>query len=650
MPEKVEKQDDAPYYEQIQQDISARREWNNLDNEILKRRLGEREADNVPYINAPNPIVNIIDDTVTQRTDVEISMIMNTPLLAHFIPIGQTDRKLAYQAERGFDTLLRHFMEFRLKKDEAVDTKNARGFAICRVARTEDELLDQVIPTFEVVDPKDIIVPANTKNIRTAERIVRVIRFTERKFVAQKKKGWQNIDTILEYLGKNDDTEDGVETADETNEDSTTKTTEVLIGINTSEINTGKIVVWETFHYATEWDVKQDTTGRIKLGEKCITYICPDYPQFLLFGRDWKDPEQRERLTPEEQVTENESALAQGREPITTKVVSRERPRDWPFIQHRAENRAKGWYDTRGLGHTCMDNHLTASGLKKRKMIFTDYHSNPMFKRKTAYGSTVNPMTKKIAPGQILDDDIDPITPPPPPTNLDFDIDQEKREASNRSIAGQSMFSGQISENRKLQKTATEVQAESAKSAMLSSASVDRFNDADRELFKQLWDECKRLKVKLPIITNNKFLGFASEEIYAGTYKIVPASSQKNLNPDMEFLKWKEVYTFVLDVALKLGIPANSAPELKRGASIYDPHFAENMLPETEGEEGNPFSIMMQKVMQLIEQHSQGIEENTEAIKQVGELAVDNKEELEKIDDQAERIIESTIESQQQVA
>ena len=129
---------EAPYKWHIEQDLQGRKTWNEKDNLIIKRRLGERSTTSLPYPGAPNPIVNIIDDTVRIQTDTEISMIMNAPRLAYFIPIGDVPPEKAREAELAFDTLLRHYMNSRRRKEEAVDTKNARGFAVCKVIFEKD--------------------------------------------------------------------------------------------------------------------------------------------------------------------------------------------------------------------------------------------------------------------------------------------------------------------------------------------------------------------------------------------------------------------------------------------------------------------------------------------------------------------------------
>lgn len=634
----------APYIDMIQRDLDARKDWNEQDNLILKRRLGERKSNNVPYRGAPNPVVNILDDTITDRTDTEISMIMNAPRLANFIPIGNTEKSLAMQAQQAFDTLLRHYMGFRKKKEEAVDIKNARGFSVCIVTTEIDPDLGE-IPTFEVVDPKDIIVPSNSAETTKLERFVRVIRMSDRVFRGKKNDGWKNTGQVINRLGNNNrDKNEPSRTNEQNTSDNTSAVTSHLIGINTTDPTTGEIVVWEIWHYATQWDIDNDTTGQLELGKKCRTYIVPDFPELLLFARPWTTEAVVEEFDQEQQIRENIAALREGRDALTEIVVEESKDKPWNIIQHRFENRSRFWYNTRGLGHLNMDNHMTATGLKKRKLVMADYYYNPAFERTSDFQGS-NTQSLSMRPGKLLPVGAKPIQMPTPPSNIDFDIDGEKRDAGNRSGGGGSQFSAQITENRKLQKTATESQIEASRSAMLSSASVDRFNDADRELFRQLWDELVRLKVELPIIENNESKQMADLAIYEGKYKIVPATSQKNLNPDLEFMKWKEAYQFVLDVGIQLGWPIQAIEEMKRGLALYDSNFANNMIPETQGAD-NPFTLLLKQIVQKVQENGEDVEGLQDAIEQLGKLAIDTKNELdEKIeeDDQDAEKAEKTL-------
>ena len=641
----------APYYELIQQDITDRQTWNNKDNLILKRRLGERPKSSLPYNGAPNPVVNIIDDNTSQRTDIEISMIMNSPKFAYFLPISGTSAELASKAQQGFDTLLRHFMNYRSRKEQSVDTKNARGFSIDKVIREEhQDISGGVIPAFETIDPKDIIVPSNSKSVQKLERIVHVIRMSRREFKDTGKpvternvtmRGWKHTKEVLDKLKEGSS---GSESSSSGDEDYTISVTERLIGINASNFRENQIVVWEVAHYATEWDVKNAPADiDLKVGERCLSYIAPDIPNLLLKIRPWRLPDIIEDLSIEDAQKEIIKSVEEGREPDLVKTSRAEGMRPWPYIQHRFENRSPFWYDSRGIGHLVMDNHLTATGLKRRKMIWADYSTNPMFENS---GEGTQEANFRFGPGRVMPKGLTMAQLPQSPGQLDFDIDQEKREAGNRSGAGNSQFSGQAQESRKLQKSATEVNAEMAISSTLSSASVDRFNDADRELFRQIWEECARLEIELPIIQPGSPPEVMSTDVYQGKYVIVPAASEKTINPDVQAVKNQQLVDWAAQY-MQAGVPIDISEGVQHVVSQANANLSSVMFidPNGEGPQGQPpIYQTLQQIIEQIKQISQIDEEQAKNIEAIGQLAMENSSKIESVEKEEEGGIPDGVE------
>lgn len=607
----------APYIQDINDDIQARSRWNEKDNQILKKRMTERPAKS-KYVGAPNAVVSIIDDNVSERTDQEISMIMNAPFFAHFIPLANADQALVQKAQIGFDTLLRHFMDYRAKKETAVDMKNARGFAITKIIREEHETLG-VIPSFETIDLKDIIVPVGTKKIRKANRVVHVLRYNAKALRDKEKEGWKNIDLILGKIEEKSksktvsSSQSSTRYSAEDNANNTLKQTEALIGINTSNPNEGEIVVWEVAHYASDWDVESCSTDWpdvVIKDRRCMTYICPDVPEIVLFAKSWR----RETV-----LTEVDPVTKQNKVTIKDKG-----DKPWPYVQHRHELRSEWWYDTRGIGHTCMDNQIAATGILNRKLIWMDYAVNPLFENE---GGEVNPANIKLAPGTVLPRGIKMARMVDAPQQLSFDLDYFKRDAGRKAGTGTGVYSENVADTRKLQKSATEVASEDSKRAMTSSASVDRFNDADRELFLQIWEDCKELNVALPMVQNNKYLGVTPQEVYALPMLIVPAGSQKTLNPDHQYLKWKDAFGIVS--AMSQQIPLDIQKGLEWGLTFFDPNFAAAVIidPAKAGPQGQPPVYMqLQQITQALQQMGQNLESTMK-------LSVETADKAQKIEE-----------------
>jgi len=612
------------YLEVVQDAINDRERWNKKDSLILKRRLGDRKLSRRKYRNAPEPVVPIIDDTTRDRSEQEISMIMNAPRIAHFIPLNpETPQDIVQKAEIAFDTFLRHYMNYRRVKDEEVDTKNARGFAITKMIREKNDQLG-AIPSAVSVDPKDCIVKANTKSPKSAEMITHVLRFSIKELKRKKKAGWKNVDVLLARLGATSDyssissngsTSSGMSTTRYSQSDDETdplRVTERLVGLNTSNIRGGEIVIWEVYHKADEWDKAHDWTDEIEIEQPCMTYFCPDQPELLLNIKAWRYPDTIDVVP----VVDDQGVLIQ-----ETTVTEKGEWRPCPYVQHRFENRAKWWYDSRGLGHLNMDNQLVATGVRKRGLTLLDYYTNPVFLNDGTGGT--NPTNVRLDAGNVLPKGVKPAVLPTPPPSLDFNVDQQKREASLRSGAGMALWSGDISATRKVQKTATEQQSQDAKSAMLSSAGVDRFNDADKELFAMLWADLKQLDVQLPLISNNRNLGAADSSIYDHEFLIVPASSQKTLNPDAQFMKFQQVFGLMMQ-SLQVVPNQDVEAQLKHGLAYYDPHFADIALIDPEKPEDGQAPIFQQ-----LDQIKQGMEQLAQMVESVGKLAVENSEKVE---------------------
>jgi len=618
----------CPYLQEILDDINARSEWNTKDDTIIEYRMGKRGRKNYPYKGAPNPIVNILDDVTSQKTDAEISMQMNAPRLANFVPLSSdcpTD--IAFKAAQGFDTYLRHVLRFRMKKETLTDTKNLRGFSVSKVIRTEHPRFG-LIPDFEPVDPKDVIVPVDTKVpvSRKAERMAFILRLSKRELKGKKSRGWNHISEVLDRLSS--DTKSDSYSSDSTHdEQSALKVKQRMIGINTSDYAHNTIIFYEVFHYATEWDVKQSKNGTLKEGEKCVSYVCPDVPEFAMKVIPWKIKE-IVQMSPEEAMNETINARGEGRDPQTVKIVYKDE-KPWPGIQNRAENKSLDWYDTWGVGHKCLDNHLIATRLKKKKLIWTDYISNPMYEDD---GSGDNELNFMPGPGKSLPKGKSFAQLPNTPGQIDFDIDAEKRDASQRAGAGQSMYSSEVSSRRKLEKTATQVQSENAQNALMSSASVDRFNDPDVDMYEMLWEDLKELQVELPIIHNDKFGGFMPLEVYNYDFMIIPATSQKHLNPELQFQSNMQAFQFATGYMEQT--PMRIHEGLEYILSGRDPFFADILLqdPKEKGAGGEPpVYVLLEQILNMIKQMGADGQQRDKEIEAGLKLAEENSDSIMKI-------------------
>ena len=632
----------CPYHDHITNDLEARSTWNKMDDEILQRRLGKRKKKKTkPYKGAPNSVVPIIDDNVTEKTDQEISMILNTPYLAYFVPIGPHKTtgqpcppETKMKAQMAFDTYLRHICHYRKNKEEALDIKNARGFAVSKVMRKKVKRWG-VITVSQTVDPKDCIVPVDTKDPEDAERLTCVLRWGKRKLKGKKNEGWFNVDRLLHKFNSNK-TEDSPVTSEHDDQNSE-ETTETLIGLNISDHKNDKFVIWEVYHYATQWDVEEaekNGVTDIVLNRRCVSYYCPDWPEFLLYAYPLKDDDEYRKMDEQEAIFENAAAMQEGRQPEYSVLVKEGEDKSWGIVQNRFENRSSLWYSCRGIGHKNMDNQISATAKQNAKLTWLDYTTNLMWQ---SDGTYTNEGNVRIQLGAVLPRGLSPAILPQPPSNLDFEVDQDKRDASRRAGVNQSLYSGQVDERRKLQKTATEVMDSANTTNMVSTASVDRFNDPDKLVLQLIWEDLARMKKDLPIIRNDNFMGTMPKEVYEYEWMVIPAASAKTLNPDIQFAKNREMFDMAASYAQATGVDLHNG--LKYILSFRDPYFADIVLidPNEQGPQGQPPMYQaLQQMQQAMDQNAQMDQQQEEDIQKIMTFGIENAERIDKIEESTE--------------
>ncbi len=617
-----------PYLSLVCEDASTRSKWAGRDRQVLKRRLAERVAKRrKPYLNAPNFVVPIVDDVVRSKTDQELTMMLNAPRFAFFLSLdGQMKKRDRAKAEVAFDTFLRFTMEIGPKLDHALDTKNARGFSIVKNIRTIHPEYG-TIPDIDIRDLADVIVPAKTRNIQTAERITDIYRYSIREFKDRAKgnRSWHqdNCKKVAACAKSGELNEDAVGTEIKSLFD----TTKHLIGLTSNEKDR-EVVLHEFWHYATEWDrakaielFGQSAGERIIVGRKCKMIWSPQSPHDIIAIHPWRERDTEERLSPDEMMREMRMAILENREPkLTRTLVGRDR--SWPYHQPRYENRSLYFHDSRGAGQLVMDDQIAASQTRNAKHVMMDYYQRPQFT-----GPVRNTQNMNHEPGSFLPEGVSPVQMPAVPPTFDFTTELHKREAGQRAgIVGQHIYSGQMSNKKGIQKTATEVREQSMNADMVSSASVDRFVGPWIGVFREIWMDLKRLGLELPMIRNGEHRGVMPTMLYEYKVLIVPSANAKTLNPDLQFQRAREVWGFCKTELEPMGVVFNPQEVAWDILSSWDPLAAERWLmdPEEAGEAGQP------PIYLLLREITAKLEQLEAAAQSTGKLAVENSERLEK--------------------
>jgi hypothetical protein len=619
-----------PCYTDIKQDLTNRDKWASIDSQILTRRLAERKKNRThPYKKAPNRVIPIVDDNTREKTTQEITMLNNAPLLANIIPLteGMTP-EMRRMAEVGFDTYLRHIIKILPKMEEAVDCKNARGFAVVKIIRRESDRWG-VLSDIEIKDPRNIVVPTDTKEILDAERITEAFYYTERKFRKMAEEmPWnkQAVDAIIEKKKADRESKSG-DISDSFAE------TSHLFGVDASQ-GVSDIVIWQHWTYANDFIVEKDDTGQLAKGDKCCIIFSPDMPDEIVYCFPWRkdDIEIQVDLTEEERLEELQTALDEGRDPVLIRIETEKgQEKPWPFIQPRYENRSSYYYDSRGIGHLCMDEQITASAITNAKLVLIEYYQSPLFEGPADRNSG----NISFEPGSVLPEGVKPSAMPNVPPQMDFEVELERRSAARRVGAmSQYEFSGEMSSRKGIQKTAREVEEESIRGTMLSSADTDRFNSPWSEVFQQIWENLKQMQKPLPMIEGGDFTGMAGPDIYQYDVLVVPAGNAKTYNPDAQFMRATRAWDVLTKGFASLGVVVDPEEAARDVLAHWDPLRAKKWIKSadesTTGPQ-QPVYEILRKLAQTAEQNGQRVEALTELSKRLAKLAEENSGRLDRI-------------------
>ena len=569
--------------------VASRSDWIKNDDKILKKRLGSRKkTKKYPYKGAPNFVEPIIDDITTDKTEQEVSMMFNAPRVCHAVPFSEITPDVRSSTEVAFDSYLRYIIKARAKVENAVDTQNLRGFAITKQIREFNNRLKTTIATFEVPDIRNMIVPTDViveTDLEKAAFICEVHRYTKGEFKRiGKKNGWSNVDKVANHVS-NIDREDGI------TDDDTHLVTEDIVGVTTSK-DTKYVVVWELYHYS-ESDMNN---VNFEEGKRVLSIFCPDIEDLMLKQIAWKEADQETLVA---DYNEMGRVISQHVE-----IIDGE-DRSWPYVQHRAENRSKDYYDTRGVGQRCMDDQIYATHLKNMHAVMLEYYGQPILK---SSGKVANTGNITFEPGSVLPQNLDFAQAPQIPQSLEFGINSARAGAGKRMGANNTYnFSQQMSSTRKVQKTKAEIDDTSAQAASISSSSVDRFNEPWAVLLQLIWDDMKRLGVEFPIVIPGVgYKGMATTQIYDVDMMWIPAGSSKTLDPAAQMNTAMGIADWLISKGqmIPLDVKAIATSVLAN----WDPRTTYTWLANEEGEQ--PINLRIDETEKNIQMLAQGGQEH----------------------------------------
>ena len=563
----------------VKSDITDRKEWYDCLKEQHDDRMRCKARRRAPYPGAPNLVEPLIDDNIVAITSSETSILWSARNLATFLPLTTQGYQYKSLIERGFDTLLRINLDLRAKVENLFDTKNEWGMGIAKLVVNTDAIPGDVLPDFEPIDPRDVVVPKGTRNVRDADRVTCIYRYTEREFKAEaRERGWDKaaVKQVLESFASDENSSRDVGPGGE----HSSLPDQPEYGASRSAINDedntadseSQIAVWYVYHW-------KESDGRQR---KYVTVFNPDRPDLVLDSYLWSWPDEPVEIQDVDEF---------GQPFMRVEMIPGE-DRRWPLVQFRYENRSLQYYDTRGVAAKLKNDQREATANKNAKALIMDYTAKPFLK-----GATGNLKTFRWRPGEQLPPNAELVIPPRVDPIFDYNMDMARRSAARRVGAPQGAFSS--ADTSKDSKTATEVSYTALTSNRLSSDAVERFAEPLGELFQMMWEFMVKFPPRSLMAVNGADVRPVPLEAFAQPYIVVPGISGRSANPDL-------VLRQIFGISQAMNAFPQAQPFVKGQPMAQflfdqiDPKLTPHLVVTGEGGGTAPIEQQMQQVIQTL--------------------------------------------------
>ena len=137
-----------------------------------------------------------------------------------------------------------------------------------------------------------------------------------------------------------------------------------------------------------------------------------------------------------------------------------------------------------------------------------------------------------------------------------------------------------------------------------------------------------------------------STDVYQGKYVIVPAASEKTINPDVQAVKNQQLVDWAAQY-MQAGVPIDISEGVQHVVSQANANLSSVMFidPNGEGPQGQPpIYQTLQKIIEQIKQTSQIDEEQAKNIDAIGQLAMENSSKIESVEKEEEGGIPDGVE------
>lgn len=326
---------------------------------------------------------------------------------------------------------------------------------------------------FENVDPMNLVVPEGTKDLESADRITHIQHYSQESYRRHKHLS-QNKAIIDQITGGN---------TSQRGDDQRVQSKYSREGITYSDDNT--IIVWET--YVQESD-----------GEWEIYTYSPTAPQHAL------------------------------RPPMRV-PFKHGKP---PFTSFQYEIKDAGWYSPRGVVELVAVFETALTKLLNEKNDAMSLYNRPLFKGSRALPNTAN---LRFQPGQILPEDIQPISMPSPPISFDQHMVLYRDMAQQRVSTPDFGITQTLDDSSR--RTATEISAIGNLFSQSADLRMRTFRMQLSELYRQCWSiMIDRDKKSLDFYYQDNLSVLPSKALHTD-YEIVPSGSADGVNKQFHFQK-----------------------------------------------------------------------------------------------------------------
>lgn len=400
-------------------DITSRSAWETRQVGFYKMRHNGIRRQNKPWKNAADLHFPLIDTNIEKLKPLFFQQIVGMDVVSTFVPMRQQLQAMTTTVEQWFDYKIREKSNLQSSGLSWIDYALMSGRGILKV--TWNAAKNQL--AFTALDPLYIIVPAYTRELQDADRIVHVMPMSE---AAYKRDGTYKDDqeTVDKLLGHEDD-----EKVPGATEHADVKRIREGLTHDTSKKH---IIVWEVYQKGTDGQWTVET----------FSPTCPDI--------DLRDPMQ----------LPYDHGMA-------------------PFVDFPYEIKDGGFYAPRGIAEILAPFESALCHTWNQKHDSMQLFNKPLFRSERDMPNTMN---LRLGPGNILPNGLSPVTMPQPPISFDQEMASIRAIAEQR-VSNPDYGMGQVMDGNN-RRTATEISAIGAQSQQAGDLRARTFRMALSQVYK----------------------------------------------------------------------------------------------------------------------------------------------------------------------